>query len=373
MYLTSNKQQILHLAIAAISAGLFYRLKNSTRHKWFEALFLFLILLIGSFLRVTWSLLFIPYFLLLAPDFSWKSTLKVLLYSSATITLAVLFYKYFWAPNPFNEFPFFTFLESPSIKTLETLSNHIIENLKRLFTLDQTFEIMVLLRFQVIFIIILSGVSIGLSIQNKSRSISSFFRSIDLLNMINLFSVFSMVVIVYEFHGTKDYRLFAPHFFFTLLLLILSWRPQSVLLIVTINLLFTGLFLDNFSFYRERNFTAVTSYNEPFQKIISRHLVYQPLESHWCNTIDIGIGLLSPTIIENSAPALLFLPREFGYTVVINWDKFSETKMKARYVLFDKDNIVLKFPNIFDILNLELIAHTPRGILYENLDSDCSR
>jgi hypothetical protein len=365
MYLPSNKPQILHLAAALIIAGLFYRLKNAAKTQWIEAAILFLLIFSASILRVTWAILFIPYFLIVTPYKSWKSLISVLFLAVIPLAVSVFLLTYLSSPYYYDS-PLFSYLNPISTDSEITIIDHISENLSRLFTLDHTYEIMVLLRFQTLFLCIwLLGQLVYKTIKEKNP-ISLPLKSLDFANLISLVAIFLTPIMIYEFHGTKDYRLFAPHILLALLLFILTNRTRLVWGVILTNLLFIPYFSNNFIHYRERNFYADTSLNYEFQEITESFLTYEPTENQWCNTIDVGESIKD----EDTAPITLFLPKEFGITTLRRM-YYTPDSIKAKYLHLDPNYVEHLYPYFFDAANLETLTQTPFGNLYLNLNSEC--
>jgi len=368
-YLPTTRVESLLMVIAVLMAGLFFKIIIPASRNPFVFAFLFILILFAGLIRPSGSFLFIPFFWILIPGFSWKKAIKVLLVSIIPIAIVILFFQYFVSPYPLFSYNFIHSLGISGDNTLDLLFEHVLLNLKSFFS-TQDAIIFVLLRFQLLWILIVSIIDLYHAARDTRESISFQTRIISFFNSSNLGIIALSTIILHTVHGGREYRLWAPHLLLSILILTFSSRHRLVLGVIVINLLFWITFGVTFKSTRAGNYSKVDPTTIAFQEATSDFLVFEPVENHWCNTSDISRYSTQKTW----GPWILMFPEEFGVTWILNWEYFHREELKAKYVLLDpvyiEENYWLP---IMEDLNLELLTETPIGNLYFNLDSECAR
>ncbi len=369
LYLPTNRVEGLFFAIAIILTGLFYRIITKQKKPGVEAIFLFLLIMFAGFFRPSWSLLFIPYFGIIIRNFSFKNLTKIFIFTGLSIGVVILFFQYLVAPYPLFSYEFIHSLGSSEEDQFKSLAIHTLENIRSFFSFDDA-EVFFLLRFQMVWVLIVSLVDSYQTFKNSVKSISFPKQLISLFNLSNLGITMVFTIIVHTIHAGREYRLWAPHFLLSLMILIFSSRQRIVLGIIITNLLFSVYFGSYFNSERIQNYNRDNSDILAFQEATSDFLVYEPGENHWCYTIDFSRYGNQITW----GPWILTLPEEFGISWIINWENFKEQKLNAKFVLLDPVYIEEKeWLNVDEDLNLEFLTETQIGNLYLNMDSKCNQ
>jgi hypothetical protein len=180
-----------------------------------------------------------------------------------------------------------------------------------------------------------------------------------------------ITLLFYDAFLIRDYRVFAPHVFLSLLILILLSRQRFLFLgIIISNILFSTAFFSQFIQLRTINYGIDTSSVKEFQDLTSEFFFHEPDKNHWCYTINLGPVNRSKEY-SNAPSILLALPREFGTPYIQDWGEFYERDMLARYAVFDPHLLESEYPSLFENLNLALLVETPRGNLYQNMNTYC--
>jgi len=366
LYLPTTRVEGLLYAIAFALAGLFSRLIAPKKSPFvIIILSTFMIFFAGS-MKISWSLLFISFIGILIGDYSWKDLLKFFLLAIIPIGIVVLYFNLFVSPYPFIAYEIIPALGQGQLNQLIPIIKNTLENLRYFFSTRDT-PIYLLLRYQLVWVLIVSVVDFSKIIKPRDQSTSPKSNNISYLNASNLGLVLIFTLVIHTIHAGKEYRLWAPHLLLTLLILLFSSRQRLVLGVIISNLIF--LFSFGNTFYTERYSNFLTDYSNiaEIQSTISEHIVYQPVENHWCNTLD--VSRYSSEITWG--PWMLSLPDEFGITSILNWDEFYHKTLRAKYILLEPEYIQDHYPYLFSNTNLEPITETPIGTLYFNQDSGC--
>jgi hypothetical protein len=353
-------------AISITMAGLFVKLIKSKEGDLLITFILGIIILLAGLFRISWSLLFISLIGLLFRNHSWKKLLMIFLLSVLPISLLIIYHMYFSSPYPFISYKIIHSVSEGNFSQLFPLIKNTFTNLTSFFSTKDT-PIYVLLRYQMLWVLIVSVVDYVNSIRNFSSRGKEQSKNLNYLNASNIGSIFMFGIIFHAIYAGKEYRLWAPHILLTLMILLFSSRKKLVVGIVISNLIFLVSFGN--TFYKERysNFLRDNSDIVEIQSAITEYITTDPVGSHWCSTIDVSRYSSEVTW----GPWMLTLPEEFGVTSIINWKNFYHTKINAKYVLLEPEYINENYPYLFRNTNLEPLTETPIGILYYNWDSQC--
>jgi hypothetical protein len=279
----------------------------------------------------------------------------------------ILYFKYLVSPYPLFSYNTIHSLGEGELDQLIPIFSNFFENLRNFFSTKGT-PIYVLLRYQLLWVLIVSVVDFynAFKSENDTRSTQSDHTSY--FNSSNLGLVILFNLAVHTVHAGREYRLWAPHLLITLLLLLFSSRKRVVVGVIISNLIFLASFGNTFYKERHSNFLRDNSDIVEIQNSISEYIAHDPVDNHWCNTIDVSRYSSEVTW----GPWMLTLPEEFGVTSIINWKIFYKTRINAKYVLLDPDHINEKYPYLFGTTNLEPLTETSIGTIYYNQDSDCT-
>lgn len=367
LYMPTTRVEGLFFSFAIILAGLFSRRFAQNKNiVWVSILLCIVILFAGTF-RLSWSLLFFSLLGVLIGKYSLKNLFKVILLSIFPITLLILYFKFLVSPYPLFSYNTIHSLGEGELDQLVPIFSNFFKNIVYFFSTKDT-SIYILLRYQMLWVLIVSIVDFYNTLKYSQGTKPTQSDHISYLNSSNLGLVVLFNLAVHTVHAGREYRLWAPHLLLTLLVLLFSSRKQMVLGVIISNLIFLTAFGN--TFYKERysNFLRDNSDIAEIQTSISEFITYDPVDNHWCNTIDVSRYSRAVTW----GPWMLALPEEFGVTSIINWEVFYKKRIMAKYVLLDPEYIHENTPYLFGNTNLEPLAETPIGTLYYNRDSNCS-
>lgn len=365
-YLPSTRVEGLFYAIAIAMAGLFSRLIDLTKNRVWPSILLVLMIFFASSMRLSWSFVFISLIGVLIGNYSWKNLLKIVLLAIIPIGIVLLFFRLFVSPYPLFSYDTIHSIGSGELNQIVPIIENTIENTIYFFSTRDN-PLFVLLRYQLLWVLIVSVVDLYRGIKPNHRSDSPKSNPISFLNSSNLGLVIIFNLAIHTVHAGREYRLWSPHLLLSLLILLFSSRQRLVLGVIISNMLFSVAFGNTFYAVRYQNYRRDNADIVEIQNAISEYIVYQPTENHWCNTIDVSRYSRETTW----GPWMLFLPDEFGVTSILSWDDFYHTKLKARFVLLDPEYIQEHYPRVFKNVNLEPLTETPIGTLYYNKDSGC--
>jgi len=367
LYMPTTRVEPLFFSFAIIIAGLFSKWLTQNKNKGLVAILLIIITFFAGTFRPSWALLFIPLSGILVGNFSQKGLVKSSLLAITIIGLVLLYFRNFTAPYPGLIYDTLHFGDE-NLNQLIRFVKNAFENLLYFFSTKDT-EIYVLLRYQLLWVLIVSISDFINSGSRNNQFNSSKFKNLSYINSSNLGFIVLLTLIFYTVHAGREYRIFTPHLLLTLLILLFSSRTKLIVGIIISNLIFLVSFGNTFYQDRYSNFLRDNSDIVEINDSISEFIAYDPGDNHWCNTIDIN------RYSNETAwgPWILALPEEFGVTSIITWNVFYRTKIQAKYVLLEPEYIDENYPYLFGNTNLEPLTETTIGTLYFNQDSGCAR
>lgn len=363
VYFLSYMQESFHQAIGIVSAGAFYyvvkrkgrltRLAQATCITW---------LLYASITRTSWSVLFVPYFILTSRQ-TRPAVFLALLKSLLVIGLVLIVGILTGAPgnnSVFNIIGSFTISASTGVWLFV---NYFGLNLfKYLNPLKQPLD--VVQTVQVTGLIIGSLVMffwLRRSSRNTKRSTVVLETQFHLLNLILIvFASMGFYII-----GTGgDYRVIASHLLLSLLLLIAFKRYKPVLVVIAFNALCIPLFMQYYTSHADLRVHPDREAILAFAEGIQPHVHYNAAlaDKPWCNTLLFDVRFYDRLLTT--------VPGGVGLSFFFTADTAPQL-LKSLYILLPDDAYATlmarpKPPR------LELLAEMPNGTsIYRNLDADC--
>lgn len=351
--------EVLFLGISLILAGCMFivlkqRDKIRRRTWWLILTFICFV----SLLRIPWTLLLIPFFVLTTPNTSIRGLLAALVKAGILMIGVVAVQQYISAPFPyvFSEFAN-RFRRAPD-RAFMLLWNHIRTNLE-MFPQGDPLEVQQ--RWQ---ILVLSVSCAGLGAWGWLRRKNHALVQEMGVHVINLLGVLTITVLLFDVKEWRDHRFFALHLFLTLALLVTFKRRLLILgitlwMITLLNPFFTvydiwtGFHLD--ASKREQYF----EWRENLAEIV----VYDPqTENPWCNTLYHSVYYLyGPTSV------LLAVDGGVGLSSSLEFNN-QQYPLKSHYLILDDK----AYDAIKDKVKVEVLLPVPDGQLYLNLDSGCT-
>jgi len=360
MYLPTISQEAMHQTSACVLAALFYHLLSNREKK--LPLYIIILSMIGLFLisliRVSWAILFLPFFALIFPDhWRWK---VISIGLCGSITLLIIKINQWLTPPTLNSI----------FKVMQGFSSSLTEGISRLqdFIFDNYYWIAedawaissIILYITLFLILIIISEFVIYRVNKKTLVGLNLSPEEKLFHLINLIPLCLSVFIMYPIGGAG--RVVGAHLFLSVLLLISFKRYRILTLYLFLCLLSTPLFVNNYIRDYLENFT----YYKPQEYLqwrdkVSEQITYQPqAETPWCNTVLIPLSFYDQRV--------LVIPAGFGLAYFMPQMDF-EMPPKSHYLYFN--NQALEKLNKLGELKLELIIKLPIGKIYRNLDSKC--
>jgi hypothetical protein len=356
LYLPSGMQEPLHLGLAALLAVAFHRLlvaEAGVRRR--PAVVAFALVVLASLLRPTWALLLVPAALLAARGRGWKTVPGALAGGFAgAVGLAALF-PLWAAPAPYG----YTY-QIRHGATLATKLSLFGANVWRNVTLyfqvhTSVLQNTVTQRAHLIGILVAAlAVAIVATARREWRTghvtVAAWTVVLALLP--------SLLFIVFFYDIGNGTRVLAAHTLFAGVFVALL-RPRWALVVpavlIVTNLLTVPWFQHDFVLRNSVNFAPQRSSIEANRAALAQVLHYQPDGDRWCNTV-----LLAD---DHGFAQTTAVPAGFGVGVDLN-HRF-QGRLRSAYVLATGTTLP------YLPARLVLVAKTPEGGLYRNLDSPC--
>lgn len=161
LYIPSNMQESLHASAAIVFSTIFYRL-FSRRDKlvcWQFCIFAGLIFLF-ALTRPTWSLLFVPLFLYHRDKSSSRQVMLSCVYAALLSGLVFIIFQSFSAPYPNFMSGIANEAHNLPAYGLGIFFQHCADNLRGYFDIYNGTTLEILLRYQILFILLLVGLSV---------------------------------------------------------------------------------------------------------------------------------------------------------------------------------------------------------------------
>jgi hypothetical protein len=189
-------------------------------------------------------------------------------------------------------------------------------------------------------------------------------------HLFNLVGFYAIILVFHEVLDGRDYRVMAPQFLISLLVLVAMRRRTLVIVMVVASLMaFPALW--SILADKNPNFNGIGQAQlVHWQPIVAGAVVYDAdALNAWCNTI--SMSEFYTRAFAGEAGLAMAIPPGIGLSWLYNWqgsDSFVvPTHIKARFVmLFHED-----FENWQDHLHLRHIVDVHDGAIYDNLDSPC--
>lgn len=371
--IVSQMQEALHLSIALVLAGVFYRLlrRPGPRPVWVTLSFV-AALVLASLLRPFWILLLLPYLLLTARRPGWPSWLASAAASGAAALGVLGVVTYFSAPYPnFIRQLLDTALVSP-LGGARTLAAQIVQHFLRLPTLEAGTPFLDLARLQFLAVLMAVAAVCGVVLW-RSRPLRLGWRAALAHNPDLFFSLFvggsitAVLLALYTPLGYPGFRMLAPYLLLTALLLVMRRRRALAGLVLAINLLLAPSFVSGFMRAKLRNFSYDQAEVAAFAAVIGSDLDYDPTADAWANTLLLDGQLLC---YEVRCDYITAIPAGRGVSVIFFGPRLQQ-QLKSKYLLLGDSGLEKLRRFLGDRLHLRWLRATPVGDLYLNEDCAC--
>lgn len=367
LLLPTNMQESFHQSLGIVFAGLFYRLVQPKSEGGLVRIALFATIVIAALARFTWSILFIPFFFLSVKDRSRFSRTWIIGLSIFLMILSVLVFRFLASPYPNDSISDIgkVFFYSPW-RGVGLLASATISGLGILWPFGGITSSVVeqLLRYQVIFLVALGLIGQLLFLLNKETVRNVPNEVPPWFHIINLGVILGLILPFYM-GSWRDYRVLAPHFLLSILLVALSSKRRVAQLAVLASLVFVQPFMSIYNEFRTPNFVDARSEIASFEEQTGKALVYEATSNAWCNSVAVDVGLYETP--------LMGVPGGMGISAILDWDRV-RLPLKSKYVLGKSDLLQeVTQPSRGSAMHLEPLVETSIGVVYLNLDSQCGR
>ncbi len=357
LYLSDNMTESINQAIAILLSVLFFKQLDNQKNDWKINIAIFLILLISISFRVTWSLLFFPFFFFLIFNYRGYKILAALVLSTAGVLLGFLYTKYFYYPFPdifrstlHGQFNLQELVNQVGIQVHGNLNNLIDEP-------DTPFYIQAF-RYQIVGMTIVLVFKLISYFKEGIQAIKSLLRSELGFHFLNIVVPFASVLFIYYIADTRDYRNLAHNFLLSALFLLLFTRYKYIYPIVMINMLLIFSFIPDFAQERSRNFIYDRDVIISFSNSITEQVKFDETQSdRWCNTLGFN---------GKYEDAFVAIDSGIGLAKI---DNISEDT-KPKYLLLSDTNGA-DFQVYIDSLGIQKLEETNIGVLFLNSNSGC--
>jgi len=356
LYLPTNMAESLNHAIAIVVAVFFYLHMNSKGNNKILTVSVFVILIVSIMIRVTWSLLFFPFFIFTIVDYKPYKFIGALLLSVVGVLLAFIYTKFLYSPYPLV---FESLLNGQSSlqELFFAVETQLRINLKYLIREPDTLIFIQAFRYQIILISVILIYKLIRYFVKGDQSIKGLIRSDLSFHFLNIVVPFIGVLTLFEVVDTRDYRNLAVSLLLSLLVLLLFSRYKYIYPFILVNGLLIFSFIPGFAQQRDNNFIYDKERIEAFSASMSKYVVFdETKDNRWCNTLGFMKGLASLFPVDSG----------IGLSII---DDVSENT-KSKYLLLPDEYVDSNLSKIetLDLLELE---KTSIGILYLNPHSAC--
>jgi len=345
LYLPTGMQEPLHLGLAVLLAVLFHRLlvaEPGSRRQ--PAIAVVTLIVLASLLRSTWALLLVPAALLAGRGF--KPVLGALVAAVGFIALFPL-----WAAP----FPYGNTFKIQHAATLGDKVHLLAANVGRNVALllqvrGSYYQVPIAQHYQLI-VAVVAALAVAVTVRRV--------RAASVTVCLALIPAVLFVVVFYDVG--PGVRVLAAHVLFAgvfAALLRPRWTRALPALLVVTNLLTLSWFKHDFVLFAGMDVRGNRSAIAAERAALGRYLHYDPSADRWCNTILLADG--------RGFTQTLAVPPGFGVGVDLN-HRFPGP-LRSAYVIAT-DVTLPMLPSAGS--HLVLVAPTPQGGLYRNLDSPC--
>jgi hypothetical protein len=324
------------------------------------ALAVFVICLVST-IRATWSVLFIPLFVMhFVEKPTWRRAILDLVATGVPIGGMFLLYLTWSSPYPNVRNTAFDGLSSNFMQSVLTMVSNTQRNIRFSFVGNAAQLVMrlqlLIIAFSAVFII-RTGPRGGIQHKQNLR--------LAIICTCGLLGIFMFEIVGHDVVDWRDYRVFAPYVLFAMLLILVSNRLRFFGVLIGISLIsyiavWPTYLTELGHFNKENSYTSrLENFETEFQDLGIRYDANA--DSGWCNTIFYTNSFFVDPAI------LLAFDDGMGLTLLNSKNLMPDT-IRSRYILFDDSTIEY----LGDRVQLKLLLDLPDGGLYENLDADCS-
>jgi hypothetical protein len=370
LYLPTNMQQLLHLSIAlVISAGFYRQIKVADPPTFYATLPLFIFISLAALVRPTWALFLLPAFLLSSRNRS-KTFLVLggLIAAGITVALASLFHSTA-APYPRARAgasgghlrgELFAALDSSMLGAINMLFQQLFGNIAT--TIQGPAYIAGQRVLLLAMLAAFGAIALGGRRRRALSQLSEHWVTREAaFHVYNLASIYLATMTLHETFRGRDYRVLAPHVLLSVALAV-GFRRQWIASATAVSMLMmtpSALVLyGSYSQYHRDGPKRV----EMWKVRLGDKLAYDPLASDpWCNTLlhSLDYFEFEPALLSGIDPG-----------IGLSWldRRAAPESFASRYLILTHSD----FAQFGKEARLRPLLPVPGGVLYVNLDRDCS-
>ncbi|MCU0513480.1 MAG: hypothetical protein MUE40_13040 [Anaerolineae bacterium] len=292
LYLPLHMLEPLHQAFGLVLAGGFYRLLRGTASPRLQ-IALGLLLLLAGWFRVSWVVLWLPFWLLVLPGRPRRALLLTGLFSAAQL----IFYDLTAAPYLYALSVILAKLPQSPETAFWLYISHVRLNLLQL---AQGFPFEVLLRLQL-------AVLLLAALWQQVRRAGPADDREWLLHVFNAASALGLIVLVYNTGDLVDFRALAAYGLFSSGLLVAYRRWRWLALLVLSLLPVLPATLSTGYRWTAAAYTTITpaQIDSWAQRLRAEGIQYRPQADPWCNTVTFSFAyLFKPELLLALEPGL---------------------------------------------------------------------
>jgi hypothetical protein len=370
IYSPTQYIEVLNLALALLLAGLFARLIRLYREGAVASRGLALItgavIFFAALIRFPWAMLYLPLLLLVRRPATLRGWLANIAASVPLMIAPVLLYSVTSAPYP--ETIISRILNNPTPqRAWRILSGNFNRNM-RLFTDGDPLEIQIRMGAALAAGALTLAIVAYLLWRSRSRPLSSRLNTAMTeagLAWYVMAGLVLFIVVIYDIHGLRGYRMLSGAILFVVALSIAFGRRWLLVPLLVYQLAvfpYALTFYDNFTNFQTSP-EKHARYSE-YQPQLAEVLVYDPDAGPWCNTV-----LFDLFYLLGETSVMVAVPHGFGLSIT---EAVPEGRMpdapQSAYIALRDGN----YDSYRGELNLEPVLPLPEGMLYRNLDADCA-
>jgi len=367
LLLPTSLQEGLHIAVSVFLAGALRRPLDGRAMSVGMGGAVLAVLATACLIRPSWGLLFPAVLALMFAGASWRR--RAVAAAAGVVLWAALIAAFAYTAAPYGREEF-TFVKVARLEERASALLTRTETNARRLVAGSALEVQSRL------------MAAGLALAAGAAAWRARPRRELLLHAYNLGSILLALFFTYVYGLWIDFRVFGPHLLLTVLLLAtspLAVARRLALIALCAQAGSAGPFVEAF-----REFSASYRYDaariDAFAAAARRALVFDAGQDAWCNTL---VSVNPPYFY----PEMVGLPPGLGVTMLFGRAAPPPT-LRSRYVLLDSDDSrpwALGTPTVRHLapdhvhvtlggwlsLDLQPLAPTPIGELYQNLDAHC--
>ncbi len=351
LYNVTSMTVTLHVVTAiALAAGFVYVWQHPQNRR--ALLMLGALLCVVTQLRLTWAVFCLPYALLWVRGRRWHwKLLAMLLGGVSGVGLAWLMFS---TGAPYPHF----FNQQPSVShLLAALVENVLKNLRWMYVGWANEAIIRYLCFGAL-------AYLGVLVWRMRRHPDATLRWAVYTSAFSLLSVMGVVFALYIVNAWNDYRIFATHLLFVLLVLAAFRRYLLMIITIASMLVLLPETLEIYDQWTQDHLVAERSAHVAYwQEQFAGVLAYDPdAPNAWCNTLSHSV-----TFLYEDADVLLAVPAGIGLSSPLF--HIATLPYKARWLLIENGS----YERRKAYLNVRPLLEVQNGRLYENLDTLCQQ